>query len=301
MKRLLTYFFAVFFIISYMNAQIASIKIKIPEKKIFLFGDLIDFDVDISSIIKFNNVKISLKGKNTPDFFKYSFKPPVKKERYRTRGKIKFIFFKTGEILTPSFTIELIDKTKNEDFVVYKEKFKGIKIKQITTLKGETRILGPLSPVEEEPGFYKIVSLSLIFLLFIFFLLLFHRVYERKKIKVKKDKGKNICKTLKKELLRAEKLLSLSKIRESSFLTYDIFIRIIKQKLKENIESLTVKEIEERMEKESPFDSDVSRKIIKGLKALNSIKYGVSQEKEELKKSINLVKFLIEEIENDKL
>ncbi len=300
MKRLLAYFFTLFFFISHMDAQIASIKIKIPEKKIFLFGDLIDFDVDISSIIKFNNVKISLKGKNTPDFFRYSFKPPVKKERYRTSGKIKFIFFKTGEILTPSFTIELIDKTKNEDFVVYKEKFKGIKIKQITTLKGETRILGPLSPVEEEPGLYKIVYFFLIFLFFISVFFLFSGVYKRKKRRVE-NKEENFCKTLRNELLKAEKLLKLSKVREASFLAYDIFIKIIKLKFKEDIESLTVKEIEKEIEKEAPFNSEISKKVIEELKALNSMKYGVLKEKEELKKSLKLLNFLIDGIENGKL
>ena len=68
------------------------------------------------------------------------------------------------------------------------------------------------------------------------------------------NKEENFCKTLRNELLKAEKLSKLSKVREASFLTYDIFIKIIKLKFKEDIESLTVKEIEKKIEKEAPFN-----------------------------------------------
>ena len=299
MRKIVSFFF-IFFLISFLNSQVASVKIKISQKNIYLFGDLISLDIEISSIMKFSEVRISLKGEIKPDFFNYFFNPPLlKNNRYKTNGKLNFIFFKKGEFLTPSIKLELLDKVNKEEIIVFKKTFKGIKVKEITTLKGEKQILGPFPPVEEEPNFLKIMIFLILFFSVIFFLYNIYALYKKNEIFKRKENVENL-ELFFNETMKAEKMISLSKIKESSFLLSNILLKLLKLKFSQDVENLTVSEIKEKILKEKIFKSEISERIMKELENLNFIKYSNLKNEENLTKSLKFIRFLINEIRDDK-
>ncbi len=298
MKKYVVFLFFLFFTFK-AYSQIANITIKIPGKNIFLFGDRINFEVEISSLLKFSKVKVTLHNQNeNPDFFSYEFKRPYKKENYISKGILSFIFFKKGDITTPSFTIELLDEEGKEEITVYKEKFGGIKIKQITTLKGKESIKGPISPQEKRPYF-----LTLILLIFTpFIAILFAFLFIKKRIK-KKEPPLTEYESLSIELTKGENLLNISKIKEAVFIFSMILNQYLSKKIGQDTESLSTKELIPILKEKKIFKQEVERKIIESLNLINLIKYqpAFPVEKEEVKRLAKFIHFLIEDLKNDNI
>jgi len=292
-RRIIFIILSFILIASFSFGQNIDIKIQVPGRENFLFGDKIFLNFEINSSEKFNSIQIiPIEYKFKPDNFDFKFNILEENMKYFGEGKIEFQYFRVGNIKLPDFEIRLYKTRDRNKLEIYREEFKGININYVSSLKNKRELIEPKLP---EMSNFKYITAIVGFFFIILIIIFLKLIY--KKIKDIKSREKTGFKyDLRDDLEKAKRMIENSKFFKAEKLVYEILKKILSIEAGKNFNGLSIKE------KGQYINNTGEHGLFELFKNVNYQMYQPSViDKKLLKKALDVIERKIEKIENDNL